>query len=200
MNGKFLFAFAAVFLISALLALQAQHNALDLSIGYPNQFTKHWLVSQWNNPFNIKAIYSKEYNKGLFGVGVNYSSYKISWTEYYKSNRNSLNDISPFVSAGLSLKKNKLKIVPRLNVGYSFILTNIEIYSSNNKGGFYLSPDISVRYQVTQKLDIGFISSYNMIFQKLQLDPHLILPANIIMYSEETIRYITYGLNASLRF
>ena len=175
--------------------LIGQENKVSLTVGYSTNLTNHWLVGNWENPINFRFRYYHDKNLLTVGGGVNYSKYDISWFRYYNSDNNTISDLSPFLLIGLNLQKNKVTFKPNINLGYTFLPTDIEIYQGKN-GAIYFATGVDLNFDLFKGLQIGLNASYNMTFTKLDFDTdEWIIQYDFIPVEDKIIKSLSVGLN-----
>ncbi|MBI9066705.1 MAG: hypothetical protein JEZ09_05390 [Salinivirgaceae bacterium] len=180
--------------------LIGQENKVSLTAGYPINMTNHWLVGNWENPINFRFRYYHDKDLLTIGGGVNYSKYYISWFRYYNSDNNTISDLSPFLLIGLNLQKNIVTFKPNINLGYTFLPTDIEIYQGKN-GAIYFASGIDLNFDLIKGLQIGLNASYNMTFTKLDFGTDdWIIQYDFIPIEDKIIKSLSVGLNLIFGF
>lgn len=175
-------------------AVFGQQNKISISAGYPINMTSNWFVENWEKPLSLDLKFNHTKNLLLIGCGINYSKYDISWCSYYDSDKNSISNLSPYVQIGLNLEKNRISLIPHLNLGYSALITDIEIYNGK-KGGFYSAVGLDCNFKISEKFQIGLGTNYGMIFNKLNFYYLVDVPQNLIPNDDNIMKSFTVNLN-----
>lgn len=185
----------AILLIFGHIKLNGQEKRVALTVGYPINLTNHWLVGNWENPVNLRLRYYHDKDWLTIGGGVNYSKYDISWFRYYNSENNTISDWSPFLLIGLNLQKNIVTFKPNINLGYTILSTDIEIYQGKN-GAPYFAPGFDLNFDIFKGLQIGLNVSYNMTYTKLDFDTDdWIIHTDFMPVEDKINKSLTVGLN-----
>lgn len=181
--------------------LNGQEKEISLKMGYPINLTDHWLIRDWENPINLGLKYYHDKKLLSIGGGMNYSKYDISWSGYHYSDKNTVSELSPFLFLGLNFQKEKVAFKPGVQIGYSFLLNNIESYQGKD-GALYMAPAVDVNIDIFNRFLLGLNVSYNMTFTTLNFKrkDDIVIPANVIPYKDKTIKSLTFGLNFIYEF
>lgn len=183
---------AVLFFLSV--AVFGQQNKISISAGYPINMTHHWFVENWKKPLSFDLRFNHTKDLLFIGCGINYSKYDISWFSYYDSDKNSISHLSPYVQIGLNLEKNRISLIPHLNLGYSALITDIEIYNGG-KGGFYSAFGLDCNFKISEKFQIGLGTNYGMIFNKLNFYYLVDVPQDLIPTEDNIMKSFTVNLN-----
>lgn len=171
-----------------------QQNKISISAGYPINMTHHWIVDSWEKPLSLDLRFNHTKNLLLIGCGINYSKYDLSWFSYYDSDKNSISNLSPYVQIGLNLEKNRIALIPYLNLGYSALKTDIEIYTGG-KGGFYSAIGLDCNFKISEKFQLGLGTNFGMIFNKLNFYYLVDVPQDLIPSEDNIMKSFTVNLN-----
>ena len=175
--------------------LKAQESNISITAGYPINKTDHWLVGEWENKFNFRVRYYQDRKILSIGGGLNYSKYDIAWFRYVNSDKNSISEISPFLLIGLNLEKNKFTFKPNINVGYTFLSTNIEIYEGKTSAA-YFATGLDLNYALSNHIKLGLNTTYNFTLTKLDFGTDdWIITHDFIPNEDKNMKSISIGLN-----
>lgn len=175
-----------------------QENSITVSAGYPVNITNHWLVDKWEKPVSFDLRFSRTRGLLIIGGGINYSKYDVSWFRYYDSDKNSISNLSPYIQIGLNLKKDLISLIPQINLGYSAVITDIEIYDGG-KGGLYSAAGLDCNFNLSDKIQLGPGVNYGMIFNKLDFDYEGAIQYDFIPAEDDAMKSLTVNLNLVYR-
>jgi hypothetical protein len=176
-----------------------QENRISISVGYPVNLTSHWLVYKWENPicFDLNFDHSKNYL--LIGGGLNYSKADVSWFRYYNSDLNTISSLTPYLKIGLNFDKKIASFTPHLDLGYSALITDIEIYGGD-KGGLYSAIVFDCDFNITDNIQLGLGANYNMTFLKIDFDYEGLIQHDFIpKKDDDTMKSLSINLNLAYR-
>lgn len=176
-----------------------QENRISINAGYPINLTNHWLVDKWEKPicFDLSFDHSKDYL--IIGGGLSYSKADVSWFRYYNSNLNTISSLTPYLKVGLNLDKKIASLIPHLDLGYSALLTDIEIYGGD-KGGFYSAIGLDCNFNLTEKIQLGLGANYSMTFLKIDFDYEGMIPHDFVPTEDDIMKTLSMNLNLAYRF
>ena len=143
-----------------------QVNRVSISLGYPINMTNHWLVDKWEKPISLDLNFDHSKKYLLIGGGLKYSKSDISWFRYYDSEKNTISSLTPYLKIGLNLDKKIVSLIPHIDLGYTAMITNVEIYNGG-KAGFYSAIGLDCNFNITDHTQFGLGANYNMTFLKL---------------------------------
>ncbi|MCG8699217.1 MAG: hypothetical protein MI922_14275 [Bacteroidales bacterium] len=151
------------------IANYGQQNRISISGGYPVNLTNYWMVDKWEKPlcFDLKFNHTKKIL--LIGGGINYSKYDISWFRYYDSDKNTISNITPYLQVGLYRDKKIVSWIPHIDLGYSTVITDIDIYDGD-KSGFYTAAGLDCNFKITEKFHLGMGANYSLAFLKIHVE------------------------------
>lgn len=181
------------------LVSNAQEKRISLYAGYPINLTKHWNIKDWENSLCLGLKYAHVNNLWIYGGGLYYETYDIVWSKYYNSEKNRISNLTPHINFGLNINNGLLYAIPTIDLGYSFIHTNIDTYEGKI-GGIYSGFGIDFKVNITEKLMLGFGTNYNVIFNKLDFFAEGSYPNDIIPIEGENLKSLLLNLNFAYRF
>lgn len=184
----------SVILIFLSVAVFGQQNKISISAGYSINLTNHWFIYKWEKPISIDLRFNHTKGLLLIGCGINYSKYDISRFRYYESDKNSISNLSPYIQIGLNLEKNRIALIPYLNLGYSALITDIEIYNGR-KGGFYSAVGLDCNFKISEKFQLGLGANYGMIFNKLNFIYPELITCDFVPIEDKIMKSFTMNLN-----
>lgn len=176
-----------------------QDNRISVSAGYPINLTNHWLVDKWEKPinFDLNFDYSKDYF--LIGGGLRYSKSDISWFRYYDSEDNTISRLTPYFKVGVNLDKKVASLIAHLDLGYTALMTDVEIYNGD-KGGFYSAVGLDCNFIITDKIQLGLGANYSMTFLKLDFDYDGPIQLDFIQTEDDFMKSLSMNLNLAYKF
>jgi hypothetical protein len=175
-----------------------QVNRISIGVGYPFNLTNHWLVENWESPISLDLKFTHEKSLLLIGGGINYSKYNVSWFRNYNSDNKPISNLSPYIQIGLIRENRILSIIPYLNLGYSTLITDIEIHNGK-KGGIYSAIGLDGNFNLTNKIQLGLGANYAMIFNKLEFEFEGQIPHDFIPIEDRYMKSFTLNLNLSYK-
>lgn len=184
----------SVILIFLSVAVFGQQNKISISAGYSINLTNHWFIDKWEKPISFDLRFNHTKGLLLIGCGINYSKYDISRFRYYESDKNSISNLSPYIQIGLNLEKNRIALIPYLNLGYSALITDIEIYNGR-KGGFYSAVGLDFNFKISEKFQLGLGANYGMIFNKLNFFYPELITCDFFPIEDKIMKSFTMNLN-----
>ena len=175
-----------------------QEDRISIKAGYPINLTNHWLIDKWEKPtcFDLNFDRSKDYL--LIGGGINYSKADVSWFRYYSSDLNTISSLTPYLKVGLNLDKKIASLTPHLDLGYSALITDIEIYGGD-KGGFYSAIGFDCNFNLTEKIQLGLGAIYSMTFLKIDFDYEGMIHHDFIPAEDDMMKTLSMNLNLAYR-
>jgi hypothetical protein len=176
-----------------------QENRISINSGYPINLTNHWLIDKWENPicFNLNFDHSKNYL--LIGGGISYSKADVLWFRYYNSDLNTISTLTPYLKVGLNLDKKIASLTPHLYLGYSALITDIEIYGGD-KGGLYSAIGLDCNFNITDNVQLGLGANYNMTFLKINFDYEGAIQYDIVPTEDDIMKSLSINLNLAYIF
>ncbi len=175
-----------------------QENRISLGFGYPLNLTDHWLIDKWEKPLHLDLKYLHTKNMLVFGGGLKYSKFEVAWFRYYDSDKNSISDVTPYVQAGFNFDKSFVSLIPHVDVGYSALVTDIEIYNGG-KGGFYSAVGLDCNFNLFERIQLGLGANYSMIFNKLDFNYEGAIQHDFIPKEDDIMKSIFVSLNVAYR-
>lgn len=175
-----------------------QGNRISISAGYQINLNNHWLVDKWEKPISIDLSFDHFKDDLLMGGGINYSKADVSWFRYHNSELNTISSLTPYLKVGLNLERKIVSLVPYLNLGYSALITDIEIYGGD-KGGFNSAIGFDCNFDLTQKIQLGIGAKYSMAFLKIDFDYEGLIHYDFIPTEDNTMKSILLSLNLAYR-
>lgn len=176
-----------------------QENRVTISAGYPINLTNHWLVDKWEKPICFDLNFDHTKNYLLIGGGLSYSKADMSWFRYYDSDMNTISSLTPYLKFGIYLDKRIASFIPHLDLGYSALITDIEIYNGD-KGGFYSAIGLDCNFNLTDNIQLGVGANYNMTFLKIDFNYEGAIQYDFIPIEDETMKSLSMNLNLAYRF
>jgi hypothetical protein len=175
-----------------------QENMVSFSVGYPINFTHHWLVDEWEKPLALDLKFVHRKKLFAIGGGINYSKYDVAWFSYFDSKKNTVSNLNPYLTVGLNIDRQVVSLMPHIDLGYSTLFTDIEIYSGQS-GGAFSGVGLDCNFKVTKRMLLGFGANYNMIFNKLDFDYEGAIPASVMTTEDNTMRFLSLNMNVAFR-
>lgn len=194
--------FTITVLLSSLLFLntKSQNKELTVSYGQLQNFTENWLVDQWESNYHLKFRYFEQQGLFVYGAGLGFDDYNISWSKYYQNSKSKFTIISPFLSAGFQLCTNNFTFRPSIAFGYGLINHSIENYYGDD-GGLFLAPNMDVNFKLMQGFSVGINIATNFTFSKFQvLNENIDIPQNIIPVEDDIQKSCTGGISLIYSF
>ncbi len=189
----------SVILLLLSVTIFGQKNRLSISAGYPINLTNHWIVGKWEKPmcFDLNFNHAKDYL--LIGGGLSYSKSDISWFRYYYSKKNTISSLTPYLQVGLNLDKKIASLIPHLDLGYSTLITDVEIYNGD-KGGLYSAMGLDCNFNITDKFQLGLGTNYSMTFIKIDFEYEGSIHTYFIPSEDDIMKSLSMNLNLAYRF
>jgi hypothetical protein len=161
--------------------------------------THHWLVDKWvsNQYFDLRYDHIAGFL--LLGGGINYTKNNAEWFRgYYGSNRNTISNLSTFMQIGHTNNKSFLRRNVYLRLGYTALLTDIDIYNGE-KSGFYSALGLEYAVNVSDRLDLGFGINYGISLIELDFEYNGGVTLDFAMLIDDFIRTISPYLSLQFR-
>lgn len=176
-----------------------QVNRVSISLGYPINMTNHWLVDKWEKPISLDLNFDHSKKYLLIGGGLKYSKSDISWFRYYDSEKNTISSLTPYLKIGLNLDKKIVSLIPHIDLGYTAMITNVEIYNGG-KGGFYSAIGLDCNFNITDHIQFGLGANYNMTILKLDFEYEGAIHHDFIPTEDNFMKSLSINLNLTYRF
>ena len=174
-------------------------NRVSISAGYPINLTNHWLIDKWEKPINFDLNFDHSKDYLLIGGGVGYSKSDISWFRYYNSEDNTFSSLTPYLKVGVNLNKKVASLIPHLDLGYTALMTDVEIYNGG-KGGFYSAIGLDYNFKITDNIQLGLGANYSMTFLNLDFDYEGAIQHDFIPSEDETMKSLLMNINLAYKF
>jgi hypothetical protein len=191
--------FISIVLFFLCLTIFGQENRISISAGYPYNRTIHWLVDKWEKPISFDIRFNRSKDFLLIGGGVNYSKYDVSWFRFYNSDKNTISNLTPYLQVGFDIERKFISLIPHLNLGYSALLTDIEIYNGD-KGGFYSAVGLDFNFNLTEKIQLGLGANYGVIFSKVDFEYEGAITTEFVPCEHKRMKLVSLNLNFAYRF
>ena len=178
-----------------------QQNRISLSVGSPNNKTKYWLVGRWENQLYADLSFDRKIKKYfLVGGGLSYSTADISWFRgYHNSNQNTVSTLTPYLKLGASLDHKIASLIPHVELGYSALITDSEIYNGDNHG-FYSAIGVDLNFNVTNRIQLGLGANYNVTFLKMSFYYDGIVTHDFVPVNDDRMRAESLNINLAYKF
>ncbi|KAF0200747.1 MAG: hypothetical protein FD170_3276 [Bacteroidetes bacterium] len=176
-----------------------QDNRVSVSAGFPINLTNHWLVEKWEKSINFDLNFDHSKDYLLIGGGLRYSKSDISWFRYYDSEDNTISSLTPYLKVGVNLDKKVASLIPHLDLGYTALMTDVEIYNGG-KGGFYSAIGLDCNFNITNNIQLGLGANYSMTFLKLDFDYEGAIQHDFIPTEDDFMKSLSMNLNLTYRF
>jgi hypothetical protein len=186
--------YISIILLLLSVSVFGQGNRISVSAGYPINLTDHWFIDKWEKPifFDVNFDHVKDYL--IIGGGLGYSKNDVSWSRFYDSDKNTISMLTPYLQVGLNLDKKVATLASHLNLGYSGLITDIEIYNGD-KGGFYSAIGLDCNFNLTDKFQLGLGANYSMTFLKINFEYEGAVTTDFIPINDETMKSLSLNLN-----
>jgi hypothetical protein len=189
----------SVILLLLSITIFGQENRISISAGYPVNLTNHWLIDKWEKPISFDLSFDHSKDLLLIGGGLSYSKSDVSWYRFYDSDKNTISSFTPYLQVGLNLEKKIATVIPHLDLGYSILNTDIEIYNGD-KGGFYSAIGLDCNFNLTDKLQLGLGANYSMTFLKIDFEYEGAVTTDFIPTEDDMMKALSMNLNLAYRF
>ncbi len=187
-----------VFFVCAIFISNAQDFRANLNIGIPlNKST------DWTSPnYDIDLLFSKSVSDNfLLGIGSSYLLVDLFPSNTYLTFDRKI--LSFFSSSVYELNiSEKIKLLPQLRIGYSFISSELNEFQDKEQktGGLYISQELYSTLNISKHIDLLAGFGYSTIFSKLEYSPNLVITDNYIGSDKKTINQFIIKIGCIYHF
>jgi hypothetical protein len=180
---KKLFYVLAFFAASQMHA-QNENVTITAKTGIPiaNSLAEKYVIG-----FEVKKRIVKRIHSGI--------GYKYSNIHSYDRKINSF-----YILSSYDLNIHDFGIIPGLQAGYAWLKYNLNIYDTKEQKtkGFFLSPNLTCKYKLNERIGVGINASYNIIFSTFKNNMDFPIPAYYFPYNKEIIEHTELGILLAL--
>jgi len=186
------------FFIGSLVSAQDKNYSVYLNTGIPIIKNIYWNTTNFSIDLGIDKAISKRFNLGL---GVNY--FKADLLPSINTLTFDRKAFEFYLKSSLGIKiTSKIKLLPGIRAGYSFLDYSLNEFASTNKNtnGFSLTPELNISTNITEKINLSSGVYINYVFSQFDIDDSINIPDSYVKKHENIVLQPSFKIGLAFSF